>query len=139
MGLSAPAPEYREDLALLAPPEVVTVLYEAEQPVLFTVRAASGKVLLAYLADQDDSGSWLILAPADRTLLLALKAGMVDIYSALTRKQMWLVRQGAGGAWEGLWRTSRQALPARHLPLPGVLMYATTARKRRGAPQGIDR
>ena len=114
-GSSALPPE------LLGSAAVHEVLYEAEVPVVFTIRTDAGLYLLAYLAQESDV-LWYVLAPCSEAQVSALKSGRLAVRDALLESWTWLATQTYDGEWRDLWTVAASALPDEHLPRAGVMI-----------------
>lgn len=121
MPLTPPDGRSAVPLAWLGSPTPREVLYEAEAPVVFTVENASGQAMLAYVADEDATGRWLLLAPCTDSSLNDLRDGRSPVREALEASWMWLARV-EGGAWTAAWACNLGDLPADYLPTPGLLL-----------------
>ncbi len=108
-------------LPWLGNPTPHEVLYEAEAPVVFTVENASGQAMLAYVADEDATGRWLLLAPCTDSSLDDLRDGRSAVREALEASWMWLARV-EGGAWTAAYACKLGDLPEDYLPTPGLLL-----------------
>lgn len=106
-------------LATLDGFELERVLYEAEAPIVFTAIAAVGS-LLAYQADDNAEGEWLVLAPTSPRIVADLEAGSLGVREALTSSWMWLALR-TGGRIAHVWTVTESDLPG-HLPTPETLL-----------------
>lgn len=122
MPLTAPEHRPRLPLDLLGSPHPVVVLYEAEEPVLFTLLTALEQRVLAYLADATSDARWLLLAPCGDQLLADLQAGRVTVRDALESSWLWLAKLDNDDRWNAAWSIDPRDLPADHLPKPGVML-----------------
>ena len=118
MPIREPDDARKVDLALLGTMEIDEILYEAEGPVLFTTHNASGQLLLAYVADEAEDATWLVLSACAPHTLEALKRGSLAVRDALTSSWMWLVhrRPEASRAWV----ITPDHLPPAYLPAPST-------------------
>lgn len=107
-------------LGSTAPDEV---LYEAEQPVVFTLRTAFGQRMLSYLADEQPDCTWLLLAPCTESTVQDLREGRLSVREALVGSWLWLARLDLDQRWDGLWSVEARDIPEDHLPHPGTLLY----------------
>ena len=126
MPVTAPARETL-DLRVLGDFEVDEVLYEAEEPVVFTVRVGSGQRMLAYLADHNAEGRWLVLAPCSASGLTGLRDGTSSVVDALAASWMWLAVLD-GTRPSRLWAIERSDLPDTRLPSRGLRLLPSTSR-----------
>lgn len=107
---------------ILGPAEPEEILYEAEEPVVFTLVTALGQRVMAYLADATPDTRWLLLAPCGDRLLDDLKQGRVPVRDALQASWVWLAKLGNDDQWQGAWAVEVADLPDLHLPQPGVML-----------------
>ncbi len=103
MPMNEPNGAHMVDPALLGSVEVEEVLYEAETPVLYTTKTASGQPLLAYTAEESTDATWLVFTACTPRTIADLKSGRLAVREALTSSWMWLAQ--------------RTPAPARELPL----------------------
>ena len=122
MPLTAPDGAPRVPDGVLGSAEPIDVLYEAEEPVVFTLRTLQGQRLLAYVADATADARWVILVPCGDALLHGLQVGRVAVSDALTSSWAWLAQLDDEGRWLGAWVVEAAALPPEHLPRPGVML-----------------
>lgn len=118
------APEHRPQLPLevLGSAEPVEVLYEAEEPVIFTLHTGLDQRVLAYLADATPEARWLLLAPCGDRLLEELRGGRVSVREALESSWLWLAKLDNDDCWTEAWSVDLRELPSAHLPEPGVML-----------------
>jgi hypothetical protein len=100
----------------------VEVLYEAEEPVVFTLATSLGERVLAYLADATPDMRWLLLTPCGDRLLDDLKGGRVALRTALQKSWLWLAKLDNDDTWRAAWAVEISELPAQHLPQSGVML-----------------
>lgn len=122
------APALPSGLLGSATPE--RILYEAEEPVVFTLRSAQGQLLLAYLADASASSRWLLLVPCGQATLSALEQGRLPVLDALQSSWAWLAQVDEDDEWQGVWVVDWSKFPVAHLPKPGVLLLPEHERVR---------
>lgn len=122
MPLTAPpaAAELPKGVLGSAVPE--EILYEAEEPVVFTLRTALGQRVLAYLADASATTRWLLLTPCGDALLTDLKRGRVPVREALEQSWVWLATLDNRDEWSDAWAIELGDIPPDHLPQPGVML-----------------
>jgi len=99
-----------------------TVLYEAEEPIVFTLRTEVGQRVLAYLADVSATERWLLMAPCSDHSLDNLETGRVSVREALLGSWLWLGRIDNDDRWQGAWAVEADEVPPDHLPGPGVML-----------------
>ncbi|HSN97994.1 MAG TPA: hypothetical protein VLS89_06835 [Candidatus Nanopelagicales bacterium] len=99
------------------------ILYEAEQPVVFTLRTAFGQRMLSYVADEPLDCTWLLLAPCTERTVLDLREGRLSVREALVGSWLWLARLDRDQHWDGVWTVEAEDIPEDHLPQPGTLLY----------------
>jgi hypothetical protein len=97
------------------------VLYEAESPVVYLTHTEFGQQLVAYVADDNQEGTFTVLAPISRESLARLEGGSLSARDALTSSWMWLHVTAPAG--NGLWPTSIEDLADGHLPNPSTPLY----------------
>jgi hypothetical protein len=122
MPLTAPPPESALPPGILCAAEPVEVLYEAEEPVIFTLMTAFQQRVLAYLAWSTSDARWLLLAPCGDQLLDDLKHGRLPVRTALTASWLWLAKLSNDDNWEGAWVVDIDDFPQEHLPERGVML-----------------
>ncbi|NOY93918.1 MAG: hypothetical protein GXP55_22270 [Deltaproteobacteria bacterium] len=98
------------------------ILYEAEEPIVFTLRTAMGDRLLAYLADATATARWLIMAPCSEQLLTDLKQGRLPLRDALDASWTWLGKLDNDDHWEGAWAVRLEDVSQDHLPAAGAML-----------------
>lgn len=96
------------------------VLYEAESPVVFTAVTHFGLTFLVYLADEHETGDWLVLAPTSKRIVDALHEGQVGVRETLTKSWIWLVKRVAGQV-EAVWALESADMFS-YLPRPNTLL-----------------
>jgi hypothetical protein len=97
------------------------VLYEAESPVVFITHTAFDQQLLAYVADDNQEGTFTVLAPVSTDNLARLERGTLSVRDALTLSWMWL--HVASPSVSGLWPVTIEELADGHLPNPATPLY----------------
>jgi hypothetical protein len=121
MAVTAPTHRPLLDRARLGDFRVGEVLYEAEEPIVFTVMVSGSQTLLAYLTDHA-ACRWLILAPSDATTIQALREGRLALRDALSRSWNWLAQMGDGELPVHAWEIEMTDVPEEHWPAPGALL-----------------
>jgi len=119
MSLSAPVGKSAIDPARLGEFRVDEVLYEAEEPIIFTIDIGGSQRLLAHLADHG-AHRWLILAPCNAKTLQGLRDGSLPVRDALTASWTWLAQMGPGAQPACVWEIDAADVPEEHWPAPGV-------------------
>lgn len=119
MAVTAPTHRPLLDRARLGDFWVGEVLYEAEEPIVFTVMVSESQTLLAFLTDHD-AHRWLILAPCNAKTLQGLRDGSLPVRDALTASWTWLAQMGPGDQPERVWEIEAGDVPEEHWPAPGV-------------------
>jgi hypothetical protein len=104
------------DLQLFADFKVEEIIYEAEEPIVFTALVSGGQRVLAYLADHNSAGRWLVMAPCTARTLAALQDGTATVFDTLTASWMWLANLADDGHPSRAWSIDSTDLPAGHLP-----------------------
>jgi len=102
--------------------EPTEVLYEAEEPVIFTLTTAFQQRVLAYLAEGTPDARWLLLAPCGDQLLDDLKHGRVPVQAALGASWLWLAKLDNDNSWGGAWVVDIDSFPQEHLPERGLML-----------------
>lgn len=101
------------------------VLYEFEQPCIFTTMIPSGSLVLAYLVEEleeDERVRYLLTTTATATVE-ELKTGAICVRDALLRGSLWLVDLGIDDHQpKQVHRITADQLPADALPEPGIML-----------------
>ena len=115
----------QDRLGALAPREI---LHEfGGEPLTFTADDPDGGLLLVHSLCVFDATSRYLVSPIDARLLKEMKAGRLDIHSALRQPRCWIVDLVAADA-EPTWRVQSihlidfDAVPKDHLPRPGTMI-----------------
>src|ERR1019366_6782006 len=116
MPVTIPAGCPSVDLASLGDFKVSEILYQAEEPIVFVVSIDSRRKLVAYLADHNAEGRWLLVAPCGTRSLKELKSGSLPVRDALLDSWTWLVRLGADERPQAAWLVGESDIPTHHLP-----------------------
>jgi hypothetical protein len=122
MPLMTPPDATALPLGFLGSAEPAEILYEAEDPVLFTLTTAVAQRLLAYLAWVTPDARWLLLAPCGDQLLDDLKHGRVPVRAALEASWLWLAKLDNDSNWEGAWAIDIDSFSQDHLPERGLML-----------------
>ena len=106
------------------PFEPVTILYEYDFPLIFTLRG-KGRKHLAFFCGQDGESVRFLVVPFSDELERRLVSGDINLRDALTRPQMWVF--DLDQSWEPVrcWRVVERDLPKGLLPEPGVMLWAS--------------
>lgn len=118
--MNEPKGAHMVDPTLLGSVEVEEVLYEAETPVLYTTKTASGQPLLAYTAEEATDATWLVFTACTLRTIADLKSGRLAVREALTSSWMWLAQRTPDGTIVKVWAITPDHLPPDHLPAPGT-------------------
>lgn len=116
-------PEYSTELFdRLFPP--VSVLFEFNDPLIFTFRDRAKNLLLAYHVEEDDDEDVIryFVAPTTERLVSDLETGAISIRSALTQPISWLVDTGEDRGVTKIWSCSVEDLPADALPERHIML-----------------
>ena len=104
------------------------VLYEFDEPLVFTARAATGDLVLAYRTDSDHgAGSAhrrFLVAPLSETVLEKLLAGGISVHDAMTRAWLWVVDVNEDDTVQATYAIGVNDLPPHSLPAPHVMLRA---------------
>ncbi len=103
----------------------VEVLYQFEQPCIFTANLPSGSQVLAYLVEeleQEECYRYLLATTAVETIA-DLKAGVLSVRKALLRGSLWLADLGMSDLLpKQVFSISVEQLPVDALPEPGTML-----------------
>lgn len=109
-----------ENLGSLEPAEV---LYEFEgEPLTFVARDPDGAPLLLHDAMAFDRVTRYLVAAVDERILGDLKAGRIDILTALRQPRCWVADVAEDASVKALWRVEFSAIPENVLPRPGAMV-----------------
>lgn len=122
MPLTAPSQAPLLPDGILGSAEPAEILYEAEEPVLFTLTTAMQQRVLAYLAEGTPDARWLLLAPCGDQLLDDLKHGRIPVRAALEASWLWLAKLDNDNNWTGAWTVDIESFPQEHLPERGLML-----------------
>jgi hypothetical protein len=120
MPLSQPPQARVVPTELLSGFTALDVLYEAEAPVVFMATTGLGQKLIAYGADEDTSGGWIILAPCSARTIEDLREGRIAVREALTTSWLWLARRDRDRNIPEAWAVGPEDLPPQYLPSAGT-------------------
>jgi len=99
------------------------ILYEAEEPIVFTLETPLGQHFLAYLTDVTTDARWLLLTYCEDELVDDLERGRVPLRDVLLRDPWtYIARLGNDDEWQGIWAVRTESLPEEHLPRPGTML-----------------
>lgn len=96
------------------------ILYEAEQPVVFTTASIQGQELLAYLADETECSRFIVVAPAAQSSITKLKQGVIGVRESLSATWLWLVKEDTSVPTSEAWTITESQIPDGYLPKPGT-------------------
>ncbi|RKT45547.1 hypothetical protein [Thiocapsa rosea] len=103
----------------------IEVLYQFEQPCIFTATIPSGSLVLAYLVEeleQDERFRYLLATTAAKTVE-DLKTGAISVREALLRGSLWLADLGIDDLVpKQVFSLSADQLPTDALPEPGTML-----------------
>ncbi|MGZ3383553.1 MAG: hypothetical protein ACXVB5_01385 [Isosphaeraceae bacterium] len=115
-----------EPLGSLRP---VEVLYEFDGEYLtYLASDRNDDPLLVHNLCVFEGISRYVVSPIDSRILGDLKAGRIDVYSALQQPRCWVAdlvpSEGAEPPWriQSLYRVEFENLPGDHLPIPGTML-----------------
>ncbi|MBF0548934.1 MAG: hypothetical protein HQK60_00220 [Deltaproteobacteria bacterium] len=117
------APEYPVELiGNLFPPE--EMLYEYNEPLIFTFKTPLNGLAIAYLSDDQDDILRYVVAPTRPSIVDKLKLGTISIREALDQPIMWLVDiTTTDWGVRKSWQIQIKDLPEDALPEADVLLY----------------
>lgn len=98
------------------------ILYEAEAPIVFTLTTKLQQQMLAYLADENEQGSWFVLAPCGIEIVLQLRTGVLPLRDALCASWIWLAKLSHANDVT-LWAVEASEIPDEYLPTAGTTLY----------------
>lgn len=107
--------------------EPLEVLYEFDQPMIFTTTLPSLGLVLAYLVEPADDGEFggrFLAVPTNATMLADLRRGRMSVRDALLNSWLWLIDMDASGTAREAWHIDAEKLPGDILPEPGVMLSA---------------
>lgn len=107
-------------LGSLEPEEV---LYEFEgEPLTFVARDPDGDPLLLHNVMAFDRTTRYVVSAIDARILGDLKAGRLDILTALRQPRCWVADVTEDGSVKTLWRVEFSSIPEKVLPKPGAMV-----------------
>jgi hypothetical protein len=105
--------------ALVGVLEPIEVLIDIDGPRLFTARSVAGEDLLAYHAEESETGHTWIVAPTDASTLALLRAGQRTLRDSLRQPSVWIVTQHKTGEVLRASRIAFDDIPSEILPASG--------------------
>src|SRR5579883_664549 len=109
-----------DKLGSLEPGEV---LYEFEgEPLTFVTRDPDGDPLLLHNVTAFDRTTRYVVSAIDSRILGDLKAGRIDILTALRQPRCWVADVAEDGSVKTLWRVEFSSIPESVLPRPGAMV-----------------
>jgi hypothetical protein len=121
--LERPQDRAQVPLEWLGTGEPAEILFEAQEPVIYTITGSLGQTMLAYVADESPSGQWIILAPTSSGVVKKLNEGILTVLEAITGSWMWLAKK-VGNRFSEAWVIEPSDIPSEHLPTPGTPLLA---------------
>lgn len=114
------------DLSHLGSLHPEEVLYDFDGPCIFTTRAPSKALLLAYLCEDLEADECLryIVATTSSEIVRELKQGLVSIRQALTSGSMWLIDFDYAMHPRHAFAVALEDLPGDALPAEGTMLFA---------------
>ena len=104
--------------------EPIHVLYEFDGPRIFTCRDRKGRLFLAYLSNEHETGFRFLVVPFSTELEYALTTGQMDLRDTLWLPRVWIFDLQTDWIPVRAWEASAAALPADLLPRPGVMLWS---------------
>lgn len=99
------------------------VLYEFEgEPLTFVARDPDGEPLLLHSVMVFDRTTRYVVSAIDSRILADLKAGRIDILTALREPRCWVADVAEDASVKALWRIEFSSIPERVLPRPGAMV-----------------
>lgn len=102
--------------------EPFEVLYEYDGPVIFRAKAGLVDLLLSKISEHGQVSRYLSCTTNDESVE-ALKAGRLSVYGALDRDSFWVIDIDAQSRVQRYWNCSRDDVPGRLLPEPGLGLF----------------
>jgi hypothetical protein len=124
MFVAPPQNAHPIDVAILESDAPEEVLYEAESPIVFTLRTKFDQQMLSYLVEETAECQWILLAPCSTNTIRDLVFGKLAVRDALLNSWLWLAQRDHAGVWNGLWSVNAEDIPQDHLPCADTLLYA---------------
>lgn len=100
------------------------VLYEYDGPRIFTTKAVTGQLFLAFFCARSPDAIRFLVVPFSEELERRLVTGDINLRDALTRPRMWVFDLDRRWNPIGCWSVTVDELPDRLLPKPGVMLSA---------------
>ncbi|MBX6315083.1 MAG: hypothetical protein IRY99_19535 [Isosphaeraceae bacterium] len=116
--------------------EPVEVLFEFEgEPLTFVARDPDGGLLLLHDTILHDVMAFhrttrYVVSAIDSRILGDLKAGRIDILTALRQPRCWVADVVGDGSVKALWRVEFSSIPEKVLPRPGAMIAEYVRRDR---------
>jgi hypothetical protein len=111
------------DVGALGTLEPTEVLHEyAGEPLIFVARDLDGEPLLVHSLCLFDRTSRYLVSAVDARIVRELKAGSIDLLTALRQPRCWVTDVGEDASIKSLWRVEFGSVPGRALPKPGVTL-----------------
>ncbi len=112
-------------LPRLVPDEV---FYEFDIPMTFTARGEDGSLFLVHWCDEDAEILRFVVTTTSDLIVKRLKSGHITLREGLDQAWTWVYDIGRrDGEKRGVWRVSADALPAKALPYPEVMLFPELA------------
>jgi len=109
------------DIAVLGALEAVEVLYDFDGPRVFKCLEPDGAPLLAYVCDETDTGTRLLVVPTNQETIEGVKSGRIALLTALDQPWVWLVERDGYDKTLSVSRIALSEVPPLNLPQPGAL------------------
>lgn len=107
----------------LGPLVPVDVLFEFEgEPLVFVARDPDGDSLLLHNVTVFDRTTRYVISTIDSRILGDLKAGRIDILTALHQPRCWIADVADDAKIKALWRVEFSSIPEKVLPKPGAMV-----------------
>lgn len=119
--LGPPEAGFEINLGITEIPKI-EVLYEAEEPIIYVSQGPPGLKLLVYLAEVQDSGEWLFVAPIGDSQLKSLKAGFTPVRAALFESWCLQCHRARDGKLR-FWSVNQSDIPNAFLPVSDTPLY----------------
>src|SRR5947208_3450644 len=109
--------------SLLGSIEPSETLYEFDgESLTFVAHDPTGDLLLVHSLCVFERKSRYLVSAVDEKILGDLRAGRLDLSSALSQPRSWIADIDEDGAVISLWRAASAVAPASVLPRPGVML-----------------
>jgi hypothetical protein len=107
----------------LGPLEPRETLYEYDgEPLTFVADDPDGEPLLLHHLSVSDQTSRYAVSAVDSRILKDLKAGRIDILTALRQPRCWIADLAGDATVKALWRIEFSSIPEKILPRPGAMV-----------------